>query len=82
MQGNLEGESSNLSGTPSINVFSCNRCWHSFGELIINVSFFVFMLFSLQHERFLHEAKVCQCDVLFIGDSIIRNMFETEVWLI
>lgn len=32
------------------------------------------------HERFLHEAKVYPCDVLFIGDSLIRNMFETEVW--
>lgn len=32
------------------------------------------------HERFLHEAKVCPCDVLFIGDSLIRNMYETEAW--
>jgi len=32
------------------------------------------------HERFLHEGKVCPCDVLFIGDSLIRNMFETEAW--
>lgn len=32
------------------------------------------------HERFLHDAKVCPCDVLFIGDSIIRNMYETEAW--
>ena len=51
---------------------------------IIHHSRFIFCFYvvSLQHERFLHEAKVCRCDVLFIGDSIIRNMFETEVWLI
>ena len=44
--------------------------------------FFFFLLFHVifkQHERFLHDAKVCPCDVLFIGDSIIRNMYETEV---
>jgi len=32
-----------------------------------------------QHERFLHDGKVSPCDVLFIGDSLIRNMKETEV---
>lgn len=32
------------------------------------------------HERFLHDGQVSPCDVLFIGDSLIRNMKETEAW--
>ena len=35
--------------------------------------------FFFQHERFLHDGKVSLCDVLFIGDSLIRNMKETDV---
>lgn len=32
------------------------------------------------HERFLHDGKFSPCNVLFIGDSLIRNMKETEAW--
>ena len=39
----------------------------------------MFCINYFQHERFLHDGQVSPCDVLFIGDSLIRNMKETEV---
>ena len=54
---------------------------HPKGVHTKNIDSLIYCMFAyvFQHERFLHDGKLSPCDVLFIGDSIIRNMKETEV---
>lgn len=43
------------------------------------MSYFILVI-SLQHNRFLSDAKGKDADVIFIGDSILQALEHTEVW--
>ena len=35
---------------------------------------------NLQHTRFASEARVCEPDVLWVGDSIVQNLVNSQIW--
>lgn len=50
-------------------------------ESIVSVTYFRRLIFvNLQHKRFVNETKLWEPDVLFMGDSIIRNLAYSEMW--
>ena len=34
----------------------------------------------LQHQRFLSEARDAEPEVLWVGDSLIQNLFNSRIW--